>query len=206
MWSDWVACFLLTILFFGTHLYLFPVAAPGLEVPKALSKGSYAIPHQVFQFVIGAPGAASGPIRPYNYSSAMTYIQANCPAALTAYHKAVSIDQKAGLFGCCALFTEGGLFLDEFVELAQPYETSIRADAYGLLLVRAQGQVWQGMMGTAWPGHPFLFCALKAMTAQKERGYLEKCVKGYSYRYELVDRNGRQNVQNETHVTAVSKM
>ena len=209
MWSGLVAGILLLVVILALNLSFlkidfFPEFERYRPNQKPLSKSSYEIPDRTLKFVVSMTNNTEKKEAHYNFLAAHKYIDKNCPAALTAYEDAVSIDVKAELFGHCALFTEGGLFLGEFVRLVQPFSKVIQADAHGLLLVHDKGHVWPGMMGASWPGHPFYLCALKALT-EGGANYLDKCARHYFYRYNLIDKNGREDVQNKTHVVAVSQ-
>lgn len=211
MWSGLVVCLILLVFTFVlslqylVNLDVFSEFQRYKPAHPPLSKSSVAIPHNVFKFVISPSNSTNDKgVRLYNFLAAYNYIDEKCPAALTAYKESRSIDVKAELFGHCALFTEGGLFMGEFVRLVQHFSKVIQADAHGLLLVHDKGHVWPGMMGAAWPGHPFYLCALRELT-DSGANYLDKCARHYFYRYNLIDKNGGKEVQNKTHVVAASR-
>ena len=118
MWSGLVAGILLLVVILALNLSFlkidfFPEFERYRPNQKPLSKSSYEIPDRTLKFVVSMTNNTEKK-RPNTTSWPPTSTLTRTAPALTAYEDAVSIDE-GGTFGHCALFTEGGLFLGEFV-------------------------------------------------------------------------------------------
>ena len=205
---------------------------------RKLSQGVWEIPRHIFFFTDGSDEVdllskdSGWAPRIYNETTARIYIDANCSSVTPAYDRVAPIAAKADIFRLCALFMEGGLYLDDDLFPLLPLDLFALADKYGLLLVEDAAptgywgnrisddiSVWQAFIGSAWIGHPFFACGLDTILANVMQHNVEKdllfitgphalrkCTRDYHFRFQTGNGESRRVVSNKSHVVVIHKV
>lgn len=153
--------------------------APPQTLPLAHAQR---FPRHVFLYSTGAvlQKKANGyKLRVFDEQSARDYIVANCPRLVITYDTLVPKSFKSDTFRVCALYTEGGVYVDDDVVLSDDYfellESSPRGGALlvddkdvdytaGFLYLTwrytRDWDVCNAIMAFRFPHHPLLACAM----------------------------------------------
>jgi len=112
----------------------------------------------------------------FNTSTAATYMAINCPPYLAAFQSVVPFAFKADIFRICLLWTQGGIYLDDDLELLFDL-TDLNNFSGNLLLVTDSEYdgIWNTLMISRLAGDPVLLCALQKIkdTAARKRRDLD---------------------------------
>lgn len=128
-------------------------------------------------------------LRLYRPAPARNFVRTHCPHALTAFDMVVPLAYKADMFRYCALYTTGGVYTDDDLEVLLPFEALTRSRPGKLLLIEdghdinlwsfapriVRHRIWNAFIAARKPRSEVLQCALAVSTSNvlMRKGWLE---------------------------------
>ena len=118
-------------------------------------------------------------LRQFTPALARAFVRAHCPHALGAFDMVVPHAFKADMFRYCALYTTGGVYADDDLDVVVPFEALVQSHPGKLLLIEdthfinlwslaprvVRHAMWNAFMVAREPGSDVLHCALAVSTS-----------------------------------------
>lgn len=117
-------------------------------------------------------------LRLYTPASARDFIHAHCPHALDAFDMVIPHSFKADMFRYCAVYTTGGVYIDDDLDVVVPFDQLTQPSGKLLLIEDApriirwslvprvgRRRMWIAFVAAREPKSPVLLCALAVATS-----------------------------------------